>query len=164
MMELFGFASKNSVFKLVNKLIADGFIYKDSRGRLSPSRLYGDLRVLGLVEAGFPSPAEEELVDTMSLDEYLIPRRDASFMLKVRGDSMKDAGICEGDMVIVERGVTPRSGDIVIAEVDNQWTMKYYQKDKGRVCLVPANTKYKKIYPEQELKIDAVVRAVVRKY
>ena len=88
-------------------------------------------RVRGTVEAGFPSPAEEELVDTLSLDELLIQNREASFLLKVTGDSMTGAGIMPGDMVIVDRGRTAKSGDIVIAEVDGQWTMKYLRK-RGR--------------------------------
>ena len=83
--------------------------------------------LLGIVEAGFPS-AEEELIDTMSLDEYLIENKEASYILRVKGDSMIDAGIREGDLVIVERTNAPRVGDIVIAEVDGEWTMKYLRK------------------------------------
>ncbi|HTF99770.1 MAG TPA: transcriptional repressor LexA [Nitrospirota bacterium] len=121
-------------------------------------------RVLGLVEAGFPSPAEEELRDTLSLDEYLIQNPDASFLLKVSGDSMVNAGILPGDMVIVDRGQTGKSGDIVIAEVDGEWTMKFFKKSGDVIWLVPANPKYKPIRPQRELKIAGVVTAVVRKY
>jgi SOS-response transcriptional repressor LexA len=73
--------------------------------------------VLGSVEAGFPSPAEEELVDTLSLDDLLIQNREATFLLKVSGDSMINAGILPGDMVIIDKGLTPKSGDIVIARL-----------------------------------------------
>lgn len=163
-MRLVGFKSKNAVFKLVNKLSEEGFLLKDGVGRLLPNRLYGDVKVLGTVEAGFPSPAEEELSDTMTMDEYLIENREATFMLKVSGDSMKDAGIMHGDLVLVERGREPAEGDIVIAEVDKNWTMKYYRKKFGKVYLQAANIKYKDIIPEEELKIAAIVRAVVRKY
>ena len=90
--------------------------------------LNGEVPLLGIVEAGFPSPAEEELIDTMSLDEYLIENKEASYILRVKGDSMIDAGIREGDLVIVERTNAPRVGDIVIAEVDGEWTMKYLRK------------------------------------
>jgi repressor LexA len=120
--------------------------------------------VLGLVEAGFPSPAEEDRGDGMSLDEYLIPRRDASYMLKVKGDSMKDAGIVEGDMVIVERTQDARVGNIVIAEVDGAFTMKYLRTKNGKLYLEAANPRYKDIHPQGELKISAVVRSVIRKY
>src|ERR1700693_3413162 len=94
-----------------------------SRGPKAPV-----IGVLGSVAAGFPSPAEEELVDTLSLDDLLIQNREATFLLKVSGDSMTGAGILPGDMVIVDKGQTPKSGDIVIAEVDGAWTMKYLRK------------------------------------
>jgi SOS regulatory protein LexA len=121
-------------------------------------------RVLGLVEAGWPSPAEEELRDTLSLDEFLVTNPDASFLLKVSGDSMTGAGILPGDLVIVDRGETAKSGDIVIAEVDGEWTMKFFRKSGDDVYLVPANPKYKPIRPQRELRIAGVVTAVVRKY
>ena len=166
-MELTGFSSRASVFKLVLRLAEHGFLIKDKRGKLSPGNIWNigkGLRVLGVIEAGFPSPAEEDRGEGMSLDEYLMPRRDASYMLKVKGDSMKDAGIIEGDMVIVERRSDAKVGDIVIAEVDGAWTMKYYRMKAGRPYLEAANSKYKPIIPTAELKIAAVVRSVVRKY
>ncbi len=134
-------------------------------GKLAPRdpKLPG-IRVPGSVEAGFPSPAEEELVDTLSLDELLIQNRDATFLLKVSGDSMSGAGILPDDMVIVDKGRTAKSGDIVIAEVDGEWTMKYLRKRGDTVTLVPANTAYQPIKPKHELKIAGVVTAVVRKY
>jgi repressor LexA len=124
----------------------------------------GEIRLLGLVEAGFPAAAEESELDTMSIDEYLIKNRDATYMLKVKGDSMKDAGIVEGDMVIVERTQSPKVGQIVIADVDGEWTMKYLRKKGGEFYLEAANDKYPDIHAEGELQIAAVVRGVVRKY
>lgn len=163
-MALLGFKSKNAVFKLVNKLQEEGFLNKDKKGRITPRKLYGELRVLGQIEAGFPSPAEEELADTMSLDEFLIKNKEATYMLKVSGESMKDAGIMSGDMVLVDRSLTATPGDIVIAEIDNKWTIKYLRKEKGIIYLEPANSKFENIYPKEELKIAAVVKAVIRKY
>jgi len=163
-MTLLDFKSKNSAFKLVNKLITENFLAKDKKGKLIPKNIYGEMRVLGQIEAGFPSPAEEELADTMSLDEYLIHNKEATYMLKVSGDSMKDAGIISGDMVLVDRSLTPADGDIVIAEVDNKWTMKYLRKNGRKIYLEPANKRFSNIYPEEELNIAAVVKAVIRKY
>jgi repressor LexA len=77
---------------------------------------------------------------------------------------MCEAGILPGDMVIVNKGQTPQSGDIVIAEVDGEWTMKYLRKRGNIVTLMPANAKYKPIKPKSELKIAGVVTAVVRRY
>lgn len=164
LVDLFGVKSKGSIHKYVQKFIEDGLIGKNETGKLIPtSKLYG-LRVLGSVQAGFPSPAEEELADTMSLDQYLIDNPTASYILQVSGDSMIDAGIVEGDMVVVDRSKSANSGDIVIANVDNDWTMKYYMKRGPKIFLRAANKKYPDIHPEIELKIGGVVTAVIRKY
>ncbi len=142
-----------------------GFLLVGSFESLPCSRMpSGTCRLMGAVHAGFPSPAEEELIDTLSLDELLITNREASFLLKVTGDSMTGAGIMPDDLVIVERGRSPKSGDIVIAEVDGQWTMKYLRKRGESVLLVPANPRYKPISPRTRLTIAGVVTAVVRKY
>ena len=162
--ELTGLQSKNAVSKLVDKLDSLKVVGKDAKGRLIPRSIASPVRILGSVEAGFPSPAEEELADTLSLDDLLIENPDATFLLKVSGDSMSEAGILPGDMVIVDKGQTPKSGDIVIAEVDGQWTMKYLRKRGESVTLIPANPNYKPIKPKNELKIAGVVTAVVRKY
>ena len=162
--EMAGLRSKNAVFKFVNKLTALKVLERDAKGRLIPGSIALSVKILGTVEAGFPSPAEEELVDTLSLDDLLIQNRDATSMLKVSGDSMSGAGILPGDMVLVDKGQTPKSGDIVIAEVDGAWTMKYLRKRGESVTLLPANPKYQPIRPKNELKIAGVVTAVVRKY
>ena len=137
---------------------------KDESGMIIPKSIGNSIRILGTVEAGSPIPAEEELADTISLDKLLIENPTATFMLKVSGDSMSDAGILPGDMVIVDKGQDPKNSDIVIAEVDGQWTMKYLKKRGDSITLVPANPKYKPIRPKNELKIAGVVTAVVRKY
>ncbi len=164
MMKIFGYKSKAAVFYAIQKLIADGTIEKDKHGRLLPKNLYGNIGLLGYVEAGFPSPAEEELIDTMNLDEFLIANKEATFMLKVKGDSMIDAGIMEGDMVLVERGKAPKVGQIVIAQVDGDYTMKYYRIKDGKAYLEPANANYRNIYPENDLRVEAIVSAVIRRY
>lgn len=163
LMQLTGFRSKNAVFKLINKLVDEGFMHKDARGRLSPKNFAGT-RLLGLVEAGFPSAAEEELLDVMNFDDYLVPNKESSYILKVKGDSMIDAGICPGDMVIVERKATYKPGQIVIANIDNEYTMKYLRKKGDSYFLEPANPAYKPIYPSEGFRVEAVVTGVVRKY
>ncbi len=162
--EMTGLRSKNAVFKLVSKLEQRKVLERDAKGRLIPGSIASSVKILGTVEAGFPSPAEEELVDTLSLDDLLIQNREATFLLKVSGDSMSGAGILPGDMVLIDKGQTPKSGDIVIAEVDGEWTMKYLKKRGDSVLLVPANPNYRPIKPKNELKIAGVVTAVVRKY
>ena len=162
--ELLGLRSKNAVSKLIAQLEKARVLSRDERGRLIPGSIRFPVRVLGTVEAGFPSPAEEELADTLSLDDLLIRSHDATFLLRVSGDSMSGAGILPGDMVIVDKGRTPENGDIVIAEVDGEWTMKYLKKRGNSVTLLPANPAYRPIKPRHELKIAGVVTAAVRKY
>ena len=162
--DMVGMKSKNAVYKLVNKLEKLKVLERDNKGRLIPVSIASSVKILGTVEAGFPSPAEEELSDTLSLDDLLVKNPQATFLLKVSGYSMSEAGILPGDMVIVDKGQSPKNGDIVIAEVDGEWTMKYLDKSGDGVTLMPANPKFKPIKPKKELKIAGVVTAVVRKY
>ena len=164
MCRIFGYSSKNAAFRMAKKLIDEGYIEKDDTGHLTPCGERLGIPLVGYVQAGFPSPAEEELIDTLSLDEFLIDKPEASFLLKVSGDSMIDAGIHEGDLVIIERGTEPRSGDIVLGCVDNEWTLKYFRRTAGTVELVPANPNYPVIRPERELTLGGTVRAVIRRY
>ncbi len=160
---LFNYRSKNAAFELVQKLVQKNLLRKDRTGKILFDSLTG-VKLLGSIQAGWPSPAEEELVDTLSLDEYLVRHPEQTFLVKVTGDSMIDAGIQEGDLVLVERGRAPAHRDIVVAQVDNEWTMKYYEKNGKDVRLVAANKKYPPITPREELKIGGVIIAVVRKY
>ncbi|MEI6970538.1 MAG: transcriptional repressor LexA [bacterium] len=164
MMVILGYKSKNAVHGLLERLSQLGYIKKTGHKIAPTGKLTGTIRLLGTVQAGFPSPAEEELVDVLSLDEFLVSRPNATFMLTVSGDSMIDAGIHPGDIVLVEKGTAPANGDIVIAQVDGEWTMKYYVKERNVVRLEPANRKYSTITPKNSLVIGGVVRSLVRKY
>jgi len=159
-----GLKSKNAAFRLVGKLMETNLLSKDAKGRLLPTNFFNEIKVLGLVEAGIPALAEQQQLDTITLDEFLIKNRAETYMLQVSGDSMIDAGILPGDLVLVERGKPAKTGDIVIAQVDGQWTIKYLAKKGSRVYLAPANKKFKPIFAREELYIAAVVQAVIRKY
>lgn len=164
MMNMFGYRSKNAVYRLVKRLEERGYVTRED-GKISFSKaLTSSIRMLGTVQAGFPSPAEEELVDIISIDEYLVEKPEATYLLHVTGDSMIEAGIQPGDIVLVEKGGTPKKGEIVVAQVDDEWTLKYFGKDKDGVYLDPANSKFKRIRPKQSLTIGGVVRGVIRKY
>lgn len=163
--ELFAYKSKNAAFELISKLVDAGHIKKDSKGRLRlAGAVAGRIKVMGTIQAGFPTPAEEDQMESISLDNYLVQRPEDTFLVKVSGDSMIDAGIREGDMVLVERGRTAREGDIVVARVDGEWTLKFYEKRSGKAVLVPANKRFAVIKPSQELTFGGVVVGVVRKY
>lgn len=158
------YKSKNAAYKAMQKFIDMGLVHKDTAGKIVPTPLFTAVPLLGTVAAGFPSPAEEELLDGISLEEFLITNKEATYMLTISGDSMIDAGIMPGDIVLVERGKEPKDGDIVIAEIDHQWTVKYFCKKGRAVHLAPGNKKYKNIYPTEELHIAATVTSVIRKY
>jgi|YelNatPaOPRAMG01_1025707.scaffolds.fasta_scaffold39589_2 repressor LexA len=123
-----------------------------------------ELKIIGDITAGFPSPAEEELFENISLEEWLIRNPTSTYLVKVYGESMIEAGILPGDFVLVDRSLTPKNGDIVIAQVDGEWTMKYFRKQKGEILLVPANPRYPPIKPTESLNIFGVVVGVVRRY
>ena len=172
MMKLFSFKSKNAVYRVVEKLLDAGLVAKDHLGRLIPTDSFADVPMLGLVTAGLPATVEEELTDTINLDDMLIGKKELTYMLEVDGDSMIDAHIEKGDMVLVERANNARDMQIVIAEVDGEYTMKYFRRSTkltaGKVSeqawLEPANKNYKSIYPEHSLNVIAILKAVIRKY
>ncbi len=116
------------------------------------------------ISAGFPSPANEYVGDTLDLNEYLVNNKTATFFVQVEGDSMIQAGINEGDILVVDRSITPSHGRIVIARVDNEFTVKRLYMNNG-IRLVAENKNYAPIVPNDldELEIWGVVTAVVRK-
>lgn len=164
MTKLFGFKSKNAVARVVEKLVDAGMVAKDHLGRLVPAQAFGEVPLLGLVTAGLPATVEEELTDTINLDDMLIGKKELTYMLEVDGDSMIDAHIEKGDKVLVERANHARDMQIVIAEVDGEYTMKYLREKGGKRWLEPANRNYKPIYPEHSLNVIAILKAVIRKY
>jgi repressor LexA len=165
MVGLLDVRSKSVVNFWIDKLIEAEILEKDDKGHLTFTKRSFAIPLVGSVQAGFPSPSEEELRDLVSLDEYLVTKPEASFLLRVSGDSMTGEGIMPGDLVIVERGREPRAGDVVVAQVDGEWTMKYFTRTKsGAVVLESANPKYLPIRAREELKIAGIVSAVVRKY
>lgn len=166
MARLFGVSSKGSVAKIVDRLEAAGYLQRDGQGHLRP-RSVTTLPLLGIVEAGFLTASEEELADLISMDDWLIQNKNSSFLLKVSGDSMIEAGLMPGDLVIIDRQLRPRNGDIVIATLDGKSTMKYYFREGQKIALKPANPKYRPILvenPEQQLTIHGVVRSAARVY
>jgi len=164
MLKLFGFSSKNAVFKLINKWVESGLIVKED-GKLAPTSKFFALPLLGVIKAGFPILAEENR-DYLTLDDYLIEDPNSSFLLKVSGDSMINAGIFEGDIVIIERKKEAVIGDIVLAQIDREWTLKIFRKDRLRRIsyLEAANPKYPNFYPKEDLQIFGIVKAVIRKF
>ncbi|MFH1827220.1 MAG: S24 family peptidase [bacterium] len=163
MLTLFSVSSKNSVFKTISKLTDLGFIRKVGK-TLSPSSKFFGIPVLGTVPAGFPIIADEDR-KYLTLDEYLIDDPVTSFLFTVRGDSLIGEGIMDGDLVVVNKNVKPFPGDIVLAEIDHEWTLKILRRNsqKRSYYLEAANPKYPSFYPMQEMNIFGVVKAVIRR-
>ena len=161
MAKLLGFASRNSVFRITQKWIEEGLI-QNINNKLSPTSRFFSLPLYGLVKAGYPIIAEENR-EYLTIDEYLIGDPTSTFLLKVSGDSMINAGIFDGDVVVIEDRKEAQNGDIVLAEIDREWTLKFLKKNKKQTYLEPANDNYPALYPQQELKIRGVVKGVIRK-
>ena len=118
------------------------------------------------VQAGFPSPADDHLEDTLDLNTHLINHQEATFFVKAQGDSMIGAGIHQGDILIVDKSLTPKSGKIVIAVVDGEFTVKRLHKYKGNITLKAENPEFEdiKIRGTDELIIWGVVTSVIHQY
>jgi repressor LexA len=163
--QLLGFKSKNAVAALVARFKLLGYLESAPDKRLKPGKRFFE-RILtdSTVQAGFPTPALSDKHDTLSIDDYLIERPSQTMLITVKGDSMIDAGIVPDDVVIVEKRATANVGDIVVAIVDNEFTLKTLGREKGQFVLYPANKAYPTIRPQGELEIFGVVVGQFRKY
>ena len=170
----FGVRSKNAVAKVVNVLTREGFIEKDPKGRIKileitekdndrPEPLM--LPLFGPISAGFAAPVEEQAEEMLTLDAYLIgTQRASTFLLRVKGDSMIDAGIYEGDIVVVDRKKQPKLNEIVVGVLDGEYTLKRLKRDKGKFYLQAENPNYPDMYAMEELQVGGVVIGVMWKY
>lgn len=147
---------------MVQKWMDEGFIKKEDN-KLAPTSKFFSIPLLGLIKAGFPILSEEDK-NYLTLDDYLIEDPQSSFLLRVSGDSLINAGIFDGDLVIIARQKQAMSGDIVLAQIDREWTLKILRKESKKTYLISANPKYPPFYPLQELQIHGIVKAVVRKF
>ena len=163
--EVLNLASSGGVFKVVGRLVDAGYLER-VEGRIAPTRSFFALPMLGLVRAGIPQPAgQEDGSDVLDLEDHLIDHPERSSLCRVRGDSMRDAGLNEGDVVVVEANTPPRAGDIVVAVVDEQVTVKYLRADAaGDWFLEPANPAYEAIRPAGSLEVLGVVVSSFRRY
>lgn len=163
-MELLGLRSKSPVAALVARLKLLGFLESTPDKRLKPGPRFFERVVFESVRAGLPTPASDDQRDTITIDQYLVERPSHTVLVKVKGDSMIDAGIHSGDTVVVEKNVSANIGDLVIAIVDNEFTLKALAREGGHFILKPANPAYPVIRPKGQLEIFGVVVGLFRKY
>ncbi len=121
------------------------------------------MHMLGTIQAGFASPAEEDAADIISIEEFLVRDKEASYLLRVEGDSMRDAGILSGDLVVFERTNSCKPGDIVVALIEDGYTLKYLRQEQGRFYLEAANPQYPILYPKDG-QILGIVTGSMRSY
>jgi repressor LexA len=161
---LLGLKSKSSVAAMVARLKLAGYLDSTPDRRLAPTkRFFGRPLALAPVQAGMPNPVEDAHADALTIDDYLIERPSQTVLVRVKGDSMIDAGILEGDLVVVEKANSAKRGDIVVAIVDGQFTLKRLDLERGQFVLRPENKAYPVIRPEGALEIFGVMVGLVRK-
>lgn len=161
--KMLGFRSKGSVANLFRRLVDEEYFIKQWHSFIPQDKFFTQ-KVYNSITAGFPSPWDEENAHNIDIDTYLIAHPDSTIMIKVQGDSMIDAGIFTGDIVVVDKGLNAKVDDIVVGEVDSEYTLKYLKKDARGYYLKAGNAKYPEFHPKEELKIFGVVVGVIRKY
>ena len=158
----FGFKHKNSVWQYFNKLKEQDLI-KEKNGKffINPE-CFGAILFTSSVRAGFATVAEDSIEKRISLDENFDLDNPSTFVFNVSGDSMVNAGIFDGDKVIVKKTPYAKNGDIVLAFIDNGYTLKTYRQKDGKVWLQPENPEYPIIEPKEVLNIFGVATGIVR--
>jgi SOS regulatory protein LexA len=162
--QLLGLKSKSSVAAMLARLKGAGYLESTPDRRLKPGPQFFGRVLAESVRAGFPQPADDSTKDTLTLDEYLIEHPSRTVLVRVKGDSMIDAGVHPGDIAVVERAHEAHPGDLVIAIVDDEFTLKYLDREKSGYVLKPANPAYPVIRPKGSLEIFGVVVGILRKY
>jgi len=161
---LLGLKSKSSVAALVARLKLAGYLEATPDRRLAPTKRFFARPLASVpVRAGLPEAVEDDDPDAVTIDDYLIERPSQTVLVRVRGDSMMDAGIFDGDLVVVEKRPSAHKGDIVVAIVDNQFTLKRLDLEAGKFILRAENKAYAPIRPEGALEIFGVMVGLVRK-
>lgn len=161
--DVVGLSSSASVFALVGRLTDTGHLQRLD-GRVAPGPKFFARPLIGNVRAGIPQAASQEEPEVFTVDDYLIDQPDRTTLHRVRGDSMRDAHIVEGDLVVVEHNTPTKPGDIVLAVIDDELTVKTLALDAGgRYYLEPANPDFAPIHPTASLEILGVVVSVMRR-
>lgn len=166
----FGFASQTSVMQYIGALERKGFLdrhARKARALITPAMKVriADIPIYGQIPAGMSSLTEQIIEGNVSLDKRSanVSKNRGTFALRVRGDSMIDAHIVDGDIVILEDSKEPHNGDIVAALLDGETTLKRYVVEHGRPYLKAENPRYPDLIPARELRIQGVMVSLIRK-
>ena len=166
----FGFASQTSVMQYLGTLERKGFLdrhARKARALITPVQKVRitDIPIYGQIPAGMATPTEQTIEGHVSLDARSVnaSKNGRTFALRVRGDSMIEAHILDGDIVILEDRKDVQNGDIVAALIDGETTLKRYVMEHGRPYLKAENPLYPNLVPARELRIQGVMVSLVRK-
>ncbi|MDD4978424.1 MAG: S24 family peptidase [Gallionella sp.] len=163
--EVFGITSKSWVKAILDRLCAAGFLERTPDAVWVPTRqFFARPLAESTVQAGMPVSVTETQGDYFVIDEMLIDTPSKTTLITVKGESMIDAGIHDGDVAVVEKRMTANIGDIVVAIVDNEFTLKTLDKERGQFILRPANPAFPVIRPQGTLEIFGVLVGLIRKY
>ena len=161
--DVVGLSSSSSVFALVGRLSEGGYLERVD-GRVAPTKKFFARPLLGSVRAGLPQPADQSPPEVLTLDDYLIDEPNRTSLHRVRGDSMRDVGILDGDLVALEHNAPAGPGGIVVAVCDGDLTVKTLRCDAvGKYFLEAANSDFEPIHPKTSLEILGVVVSVARR-
>jgi len=162
---LLGFASKTAAVKLVRRLEVRGYLRRLDGGRIAPGARFFEV---GLPDAFIRAGHADDLgqidwSDGWSADEWLLNDPEHSLAIRVRGDSMRDAGILDGDIVLLRRKTQPKPGDVVAAMVDGQFTLKEFQRKDGRTVLLSHHPDFAPILAKGSLEVMGVASGLARR-
>ena len=161
---LWGISAKSWVSECVRRFEEGGYLGWTPDRQLKPGARFFERRLAhDAVQAGLPNPALADGYDLVTIDDYLVRVPSKTSLVRVKGDSMIDAGIHEGDLIVVEQQPNANVGDIVVAIVDNEFTVKYLDREKGAFVLKPANKAFPVIRPKGRLEIFGVMAGLVRR-
>jgi len=157
--------SVSTVADAIGVLKAEGFLHASETGRLQPGKRFFERHLVGTVQAGMPAPAADMPADGLLIDEYLVDAPTRTFVLAIRGESMRDAGLLPGDMVVVKRGAIPVIGDIVVAMLNGEMTVKQLAQGEGGTAYLKArNPEFADIHPADDMEVVGVVVGQFRRY
>ena len=161
---LWGISAKSWVSQCVKRFEEAGYLDWTPDKQLKPGARFFERRLSNdTVQAGLPNPALSDGYDLVTIDDYLVRVPSKTLLVRVKGDSMIDAGIHEGDLLVVEQQPNANLGEIVVAIVDNEFTVKYLDREKGQFVLKPANKAFPVIRPKGRLEIFGVMAGLVRR-
>ena len=161
---LWGISAKSWVSECVKRFEEAGYLDWTPDRQLKPGARFFERRFAdSAVQAGLPNPAIADGYDLITIDDYLVKVPSKTSLVRVKGDSMIDAGIREGDLLVVEQQPNANVGDIVVAIVNNEFTVKYLEREKGGFVLKPANKAYPVLRPKGGFEIFGVMAGLVRR-